>query len=116
MIATQTAVIAVPAAVSDILTIRETNSYSRSFCLRNLSDNTLAFQFQEYTASGWKDLGDPFNLGAAGTTTDSVVKLISSTNPLRIRASGGDNDRDLEVSYTRLYDSDTFTWVLPYLS
>jgi hypothetical protein len=105
----------VPVSLATILTIRENSAgYQRSLFFENISSDTLSIQIQESTDGGatWVLIGTAFSLAAAA----KIVKEISSANSniLRIQASGGGDDRDLSIGYSRLF-ANTATWTDPTL-
>lgn len=113
MLVTQTTVMDVPVSLSTIVTIRETNSYQRSFYLWNLYNATLSVQL-EYSNDGgatWSLVDTAFSI----TAGSKEVKEVASTygQLLRIRASGGGDDKDLYVGYSRMFDSCDGDWVSP---
>jgi hypothetical protein len=111
MIIVSTAHYSVPAGISTIFTIQETGTYGRVLYFKNKTAQTLSIQLQEFTEDGWIDLIDAFNLGAIGSGTEVNVKKVDALTPLRVRASGGGDDDDLEVSYVRLYRQEADTWL-----
>ncbi len=110
MITSQTGFFDVPAALATIVNIREVNSWQRSLFFENKSSSTLSIQM-EHSADGgttWSIIGTAFTLVAGA----KIEKEISTTYPnqLRIRASGGGEDRDLVITYARMFgDGDTWT-------
>ena len=123
MIAVAADIVDIPAAEGTILQNREASSYPRILTLRNLTTlDTISFKIQESADGGttWSDLTlsdgtKQITLDAAGSGDDVCVERFSSANPLRIRASGGGNDRDLEVSLERVYDDASHVWGSPVL-
>jgi len=117
MLVTQTEVFNVPAALDTILQLREVNSYQRTFYFKNLSDSTLTLVIQESDDGGntWEDLVSAFTVGAAGAGSDVEVKNVTSSNILRVQASGGGNDRDLYISSARFYLDSNHVWARPLL-
>lgn len=115
MIATQGDVFDVPVALGTILTIREPASYQRSLYFRNISSNTLAVQIEESDDGGssWSIVGTAFSLGAGIILVKEVAATV--TGILRIRASGGGDDRDLHLEYSRAYDDTSHIWASPTL-
>ena len=115
MVVTQSDLLDVPASQGTVLTIREGSSYQRTFCFTNRSAVTLAIQIEESLDGGatWSVIGTAFSLGAGLL----VVKEIpaTSTGILRVRASGGGNDRDLDVTYFRCFDDGGHVWTNPLL-
>ena len=112
-----------PVVEDTILTIREAGIFPRTFTLRNLTAAVaMAFRIQESADGGttWTNvtLSDgtvQITFGAAGSGTDVLVERITSANILRVRASGGGADRDLEIALLRVYDDDTGLWGSPLL-
>jgi hypothetical protein len=115
MLATQSDVLDVPVSLSTILAIREGNSYQRSLFLRNLSSSTLGVQIETSNDGGttWAVVGTAFSLAAGELIVKEVAASV--TGILRIRASGGGDDRDLEVAYARIFNDTGHTWVAPVL-
>lgn len=113
MLVTQSNVIDVPIALSTIVQIQENNAYQRSLYFKNLTTSTIAIQIETSADSGetWSLIEAAFSL-AAGTI---AVKEIDSLNILRIRASGGGDDRDLYVAYARMFDDSDNIWQKPLL-
>lgn len=114
MYVTQSQTFDVPVSLSTIVTIREGNTLQRSLFFQNLTTDTLAIQIEHSSDGGatWALVGTAFSLGSLA----QVVKEIASTytNILRIRASGGGDDRDLYIAYSRAF-SDGATWTDPTL-
>jgi hypothetical protein len=114
MMVTQSQLFDVPTALSTIVTIREGNTYARSLYFKNQSSGTLAIQIEHSSDGGatWALVGTAFSL-ATGVI---VVKEVAATyaNILRIRSSGGGDDRDLFIAYARMFD-DGATWTDPTL-
>lgn len=113
MLVTQHDIFDVSSGLTTILTIREANSYARALYFRNLSSSALSLQI-EHSADGgttWAIVGTAFTL-AAGLL---IVKDVASTygQILRVRASGGGDDRDAEICYTRIFDDTGHDWVMP---
>ena len=111
MLVTQTSVISVPSSIGTILQLRETNSYQRTLYFQNLSQLTLSAQIEESVDGGstWSLVGVAFSIEVGGV----VVKNVTSTNILRVRASGGGDANDLYVGYTRMYDDGNNVWTTP---
>ena len=99
MFAMQSDVFDVPTAAASILQDRATSSYQRTLVFHNLSAGTLAITTQYSAAGGeaWTDI-ETFNLAAGAM----VVKNVTRTEILRVRASGGGDDRDLAVALFRV--------------
>ena len=114
MLSTQTRVFDVAVALSTILSVQENNSYQRSFFFHNLSTGSLSVQI-EYSADGgttWTLVEPAFSIAAGAITAKEVTNL----NILRVRASGGGDDRDLYIGYSRMFlDTGSVTWVKPLL-
>ena len=115
MLATLTDVLDVPVSLDTILQIRETNSYQRTLFFQNLTASALAAQIEESGDGGgtWTLIDTSFAIGIAGSGSDVVIKNISSTNILRVRASGGGNDRDMYVGFSRMYLDANHIWSSP---
>jgi len=117
MLVTQSTVLSVPSTLGVILQIRETATYQRTLYFRNLSALTLAVQL-EYSADGgstWVLIDTAFNVGAAGSGSDVIVKNVTNTNILRIKASGGAAGLELYTAYTRMYIDANNIWTSPVL-
>jgi len=117
MLVTQSTVLSVPSSLGVILQIRETNTYQRTLYFRNLSALTLAVQI-EYSADGgttWTLIDTAFNIGAAGGGSDVIVKNVTNTNILRVKASGGASGQELYFAFTRMYLDASNVWVSPVL-
>ena len=120
MICTQTEVIDIPASLATILTIRESGIAMRTLSLENLSASELAISLEESADGGanWSLLEPAFTLGVKGSATGVLVKYTDSTNILRVRASGGGDDRDLALTYMRAVEDTSGTgrtWTRPSL-
>lgn len=115
MLCTQSALFDIPVGLSTVLQIRETNSYQRMLSFQNHTSSELSIQIEESSDGGatWSVVGTAFVVGALGSASEIVVKSISSTNILRVRCSGGGDDRDLTISYARLYADATNMWSSP---
>jgi len=113
MVISSTDVFDVPVALDTILNVRENSSWQRSLFIKNLSSSDLAIQLETSTDGGssWSLIGTAFTL-AAGEIT---VKEIPAENPniFRVRASGGGDDRDLHITYARIFDDNQHNWVMP---
>ena len=101
----------VPMGIATIVTIQETGTYGRVLYFKNLTDKTLSIQLQEFTEFGWVDYIPAFNLGYVGSGSEVNVIKVDSLNPLRVRGSGVDEEKDLEFSYVRLYRQLATTWI-----
>ena len=112
MLCTQSDTFDVPVALATILQIREINSYQRTLFFQNISTSTLAIQIEESADGGttWELIDTAFNLGTVGSGSDIAIKNIDSGNILRVRASGGGNDRDVSISFARMYLSENNIW------
>ena len=106
MMVTQTDVFSVPARKGTMLTVAETGAASRTFAFTNRKGAAITVSMEE-SADGvtWSALGSPFAVGPVGCTTATVVKDTDSPNRLRIRASGGQNYGELDLTYMRVKDS-----------
>lgn len=120
MIVTQSDSFDVPAAQATILQLRETNSYQRTLLFRNLTASDLSCQI-EHSADGgttWVVIDTAFTISAIGGGSEVAIKNISSTyagSILRVRASGGGDDRDLQIHFTRMYLDTAHVWSSPVL-
>lgn len=117
MIVSQTEVIDVPASLATVLQDREVSSYQRTFFFRNLSDSTITLVIHESDDGGnsWDTVDTSFTLGPAGAGEDVEVKNVTSSNILRVQASGGGADRDLYLGLVRIYLDSTKVWTRPTL-
>jgi len=110
-------VIDVPLALTTVLQVRETSSLQRSFMFQNLTASVISVRI-EYSADGgatWTLIDTAFDVGIEGGGTDVIVKNIIQNNILRVRASGGGDDRDMSIGLARAYLSTTDVWGLPYI-
>ena len=116
MVSLQEDIIDVPSAVATVLTDRTGSSYQRTLVLRNLTSVELTYQLQ-YSADGttWTNLGTAVTLGVAGGGSDVEIENITNTNILRVRAQGGGEDRDMQVSLMRVLDDSDKVWTRPVL-
>ena len=114
MMCTQSQLFDVPASLTTIVTLREGNTYARSLYFKNQSSDTLAIQIEHSSDGGatWAIVGTAFSLAAAAIAVKEVAATYS--NILRVRASGGGDDRDLFIAYARMFD-DGNTWTDPTL-
>jgi len=103
MLATQSDVLDVPIALDTILTIRENNTYQRSLFFKNLTASDISMQIETSTDGGstWSLVEAAFSIAA----NSIEVKEVDADNILRLRASGGGNDRDLYIAYARIFDN-----------
>ena len=114
MFTMRTDILDVPAAQATILQDRETSSLQRTLVLRNLTASDLTLKIQESSdGTTWTDVAASFVLGAAGAGSDVAIKNLSTTNQFRLRAQGGDADRDLEVALLSLNDDANHLWASP---
>jgi len=105
MLVTQSAVVGIPASLAVIVTIRETGVANRTLCFENLTSNEISISLEESADNtNWTQLEPSFVLGVAGSATGVVVKDTASTNIIRVRASGGGDDRDVSLSYLRVVE------------
>lgn len=111
MLVTQSNVIDVPTALSTIVQIQENNAYQRSLFFKNLSSSSIAIQIETSADSGetWSLVESAFSLAGGAI----IAKEITALNILRIRASGGGDDRDLYVAYARMFDDSDNIWQKP---
>ena len=103
----------VPTGLTTLLTIRAAGiGYERSFYLQNLTADDLACQISYSNDGGnsWTTIATAFTITAMTQTVFTVDADI--TGILRVQASGGGNDRDLVIGYTRLLNS-TAIWIDP---
>lgn len=114
MLVTQNQTFPVPASLSTILTIRERNTYQRSLFFQNLTSSSLSISLEHSSDGGstWEIVGTAFTLTALTQTVKEVAATYS--NILRIRASGGGDDRDLYIGFARIF-ADGSTWTDPTL-
>lgn len=113
MIVTQTTTFNIPAIKAVILTIRETNGYNRIFFFKNFSVATLSFWIEKSLDGGttWTVVGSSFNLEEADVAIKDILELGSI---LRVQASGGADDKEVEITYSRYYeDVNPKIWVKP---
>lgn len=116
MLVTQTVELDVPSSEDTVLQIRETSSYQRTFYLENLSTSeTISIIIQKSSdGSTWTDVFTSFDLGPVGSGTEIATKNVTDSDQLRIRASGGANDKELKLSYCRYYnDTAPHIWFTP---
>ena len=118
MLCSQSDTFDVPVALSTILQLRETNSFQRTLVLQNLTASDIAAQIERSADGGstWALIGTAFTVGAVGGGSDVQIQNISATyasNIIRIRCSGGGNDRDLNISFMRMYLDATHIWSSP---
>jgi len=114
MLICQSDVFDIPASLTTVLNIRENNAYQRSLYFKNLlGSDTLAFQIETSADGGstWTLIDTAFSLAAGAI----VVKEITASNILRVRASGGGTDRDVYIAYARIIADDDHEWVSPAL-
>jgi len=114
MLITQTDILDVPSTLSTIVTLRENNSWGRSLYFENRYSASLSIQIETSADGGstWSLVGTAFALAAG----DKIAKEVSAVYPniLRVRASGGGEDRDLYLGYSRMFAT-TGTWTDPTL-
>ena len=114
MLITQSDIMDVPASLSTIVTLRENNSWGRSLYFENKYSASLSIQIETSGDGGatWALIGTAFALAAAA----KIVKEVTAAYPniLRVRASGGGEDRDLYIGYARMFAT-TNTWTDPTL-
>jgi len=114
MLVTQTDILDVPATLSTILTLRENNSWARSLFFENRYSASISIEISHSSDGGatWTVWDVAFSL----TAGSKIAKEIGAAygNILRIRASGGGDDRDLYIGYARMFAS-TNTWTDPTL-
>lgn len=113
MIITQTDAVPTTLAESTILEIRETNTYTRVINFKNLTDTTLSIQIEESADGGssWTAVGSSFTVVADALS----VQTPASTNIMRIRCSGKNDDYGIEICYSRMLDDATYVWTQPVL-
>ena len=111
MLVTQSDVFDVPISLSTILTIRENNTYERSLYFKNLTASDISIQIETSADGGstWSLVDSAFTLSA----NTIEVKQIEVTNILRLRASGGGDDRDIYLAYARIFNDANREWVRP---
>jgi hypothetical protein len=112
VLVTQSDVFDIPMSLSVVLNIRENNTYQRSLYFKNLlGADTLAFQIETSADGGstWTLIDTAFSVAGG----EIVVKEITAPNILRVRASGGGNDRDAYIAYARFIEDEDHEWVTP---
>jgi hypothetical protein len=115
MMISQQDVFDVPAAQATILTVREVSSYQRTFAFRNLTTASTLSIIIEYSDDGgasWDTAVLTFTVTPGSTVVKNVASTI--TGILRVRASGGGEDRDVLVGYSRVYETSAL-WTDPTL-
>jgi hypothetical protein len=115
MLIAQSDVFDVTVAQGTVLTVREANSYQRTFQFHNITVGSTISIVVEYSNDGgttWADAVTTFNVLPGIISVQNVSAAF--TGILRVRASGGGNDRDLIIGYSRVYDSTTL-WTDPTL-
>lgn len=117
MLATQAEVLDVPVGLTTVLQIRESSPFPRVLFFRNLTDATIAATVEKSTDGGttWSTVVASFNVGAIGSGTEVVAQTITATDILRVRASGGGDDRDLMVGFCRMILDSGDIWTAPVL-
>ena len=100
----------VPLAVGTILTDREANSYQRTFLFHNKGVDTLTLDIED-SVDGvtWATVDVSFTL-AAGV---AAIKNVASANILRVRGSGGGDDRDLVITLVNFNLDGNQIWMSP---
>jgi len=111
----QSNVFNVPAAQGVIFTILDDLSTPRVVSLLNMSTGVLTCQYEYSTDGGgtWTVLGSSFDLDPAGSGGSELdVQKITQTGRLRLKASGGATNRELNVQVTRVSLSASTTFPL----
>ena len=106
----------VPAAQGTIFTILDDLSTPRVVNLLNRSASTLTCQYEYSTDGGatWSSLGSSFDLDPFGSGGSELeVTEITQAGRIRLKASGGASDSELDVLVVRtsLSSSSTFPLV-----
>lgn len=107
----------VPAAQGTIFTIIDDTVTPRVAFLLNRSSSTLTCQFEYSTDGGatWSSLGSSFDLDPFGSGGSELeVTEITQSGRIRLKASGGATDSELDVLVVRtsLSSSSTFPLVV----
>lgn len=105
----------VPAAQGTIFTLLDDLATPRVVHLLNRSSSTLTCQYEYSTDGGstWASLGSSFDLdpfGSGGSELD--VTEITQTGRIRLKASGGASDGELDVLVVRVSLSSSSTFPL----
>ncbi len=102
----------VPSAEATLFTLREANGFPKVLFFENLTSNTITIRLQESGDGGatFINLGATFDLGPAGGGAAVEVKKEDTTNIIRVRGSGGANDRDVLINTGRYYLTGATTW------
>ena len=115
MLVSQSDIFDVPAAQATVLTIREVASRQRTLFFENLTTADTLTILVEYSTDGgstWMMAVTSFDLDPGEIEVKNV--LAAYTGILRVRASGGGEDRDLSIGYSRTFGH-TVTWTNPIL-
>ena len=119
MLASQSDVFDIASGTVTVLTVRESNTLQRTFYFKNLTASELSVSIESSLDGGgtWSVIDTAFTVGAQGSATECVVKDVTSDGILRVRASGGGDDRDVYIAYTRILDAGTVgaVWCKPVL-
>lgn len=104
MYSMETSLFSVPAAQTTIFTILDDLGTPRVVILNNKCTDPLTCQY-EYSDDGgatWSALGASFELDPAGSGGSELrVDKITQTGRIRLKASGGSTNRELEVAVVR---------------
>lgn len=111
MLVTQSDVFDIPISLATVLTIRENNTYQRSLYFSNLTAADISMQIETSADGGttWSLVEPAFTLSA----NTIEVREIEAANILRLRASGGGDDRDIYLAYSRIFKDSNREWVSP---
>lgn len=111
MLVQQVDVFPVTLAESVVLTIRESNTFSRFLYFRNLTTATLSIKVEKSDDGGatWTTDIASFDLDS----DDIANKVSTATGLLRIKASGIADDRGLSIGYVRQYLDAQHIWGSP---
>ena len=119
MLVTQSNVYDVAVASATVLTIRDISgaigSNNRTLVFTNLHSEDLNVKLQEYVVDTWQDIGAAFVVEENGTAGYVIVKNLTSLNMIRVLAYGADATQGLKIDYMRNYESDSATWIAPFI-
>jgi len=110
----QADVVDIPAAAAVVLRDRTNAAFQRTFYFQNLTANALSLVIEE-SADGttWSVLVPAFVVGIMGSGTEIIPKNIVSSNMLRVKGSGGGDDRDMLVTLVRGIVDANKVWAKP---
>lgn len=105
MLAQRSVVVDVPSIAAVLFYDWEHNDYQRTFFLKNLTGLTLTYYLEESTDGGdtWSSIESASLTAGAGTFVNASD---SNNGLLQLRASGGGEDADLEITMVS-YHADT---------